>query len=250
MDWTDKAAALRALHIKGKPLVLYNIWDAGTAKAIAKAGAQAIATGSWSVAAAQGFPDGEALPMQILLDIAARIVGSTDLPVSVDFEGGYAAAPDEVAGNVAQLVQTGAVGLNFEDQVVGGTGLYAIDDQVARLKAIRAGSAIVINARTDLFLKERDATRHDALISEVLERGHAYAEAGADSYFVPGVTDLDLIGRICEASSLPVNVMHSGPASEIPGLAAAGVARISHGPNPYRWAMEWLSREAGLAFNA
>ena len=250
MNWDDKAAALRAMHVKGNPLVLYNIWDPGSAKAVADAGARALATGSWPLAAAQGFADGQAIPMEMVLDLAGRIVAGTDLPVTVDLEGGYAVAPDAVAANVARLIETGAVGLNFEDQVVGGEGLHPIAEQVARMAAIRAGSGIVINARTDLFLKEKDATQHAGLMSEALERAAAFAEAGADCFFVPGVTDVDLIARICEATTLPVNVMHPGAPEAIPALAAAGVGRISHGPIPYRRAMAWLTDQARLAFEA
>ncbi len=90
MSQSAKAKQYAALHVAGNPLVLYNIWDAGSAKAVADAGASAIATGSWSVAAAQGYGDGEKIPLQLLLDIAGRIVAATSLPVTIDFEGGYA----------------------------------------------------------------------------------------------------------------------------------------------------------------
>lgn len=244
----DKAQALRALHVSGAPLILYNVWDAGSALAVAGAGAKALATGSWSVAAAQGFADGEALPLGAALACAAQIVAAVDLPVSIDFEGGYAVDADQISANTAALAATGAVGLNFEDQRVGGAGLYAVAEQAGRVAAVRAGdAAIVINARTDVFLKEPDASKHAGLVDAALERGAAYAAAGADCFFVPGLTDLTLIAQICAASDLPVNVMHSGAPSAIPALAQAGVARISHGPNPYRWAMAHLRDEAKLA---
>ena len=244
----SKADRFRALHVKGAPLILYNVWDAGSARAVAEAGARAIATGSWSLAEAQGHPDGEALPLPVLLDVAGRIVASTDLPVTVDFEAGYASAPDHVAKNVEALAETGAVGLNLEDQIIGGDGLFTVHQQSARLRAVRqAAPEIFINARTDVFLKEPDGSKHRALVDSAVARGKAYAGAGADSFFVPGLTDLDLIAQICRRSPLPVNVMHAGPASEIPALAAAGVGRISHGPYPYRWAMAWLQDQAGAA---
>ncbi|KKL10206.1 hypothetical protein LCGC14_2558150, partial [marine sediment metagenome] len=90
MEQDQRAKEFAALHRKGMPLVLHNIWDAGSARAVAAAGAQAIATGSWSVAAAQGYDDGEALPLDALLRTARQITNAVDLPVSVDFEGGYA----------------------------------------------------------------------------------------------------------------------------------------------------------------
>jgi len=124
MNQADKAKAFAALHQKGKPVVLYNIWDAGTAKAVAEGGAKALATGSWSVAAAQGYADGQKLPMAVLIDTARAIAASTDLPLSVDFEGAYSEEPEGAAANVAKVMEAGAIGINFEDQIVGGNGLH------------------------------------------------------------------------------------------------------------------------------
>src|SRR5256714_1951011 len=125
------------LHVAGEPLALFNVWDAGSAAAVAKAGAKAIATGSASVAAANGFADGEAVPMDFAIANAKRIVDAVNLPVTVDFEGGYAADPEEAGRNVAKLAATGAIGCNFEDQVVGTDQLYPIAEQAARIAAVR-----------------------------------------------------------------------------------------------------------------
>ena len=159
----QKADAFRALHRAGDPLVLYNIWDAGGAKVLAEAGAQAIATGSWSMAAAQGYEDGEVMPLDLALGVVQRIISTVECPVTVDFEGGHAAAPDEVARNVRHLIDRGTAGLNFEDQIVGTKEIYSIEDQAARLRAIRraadeSGIPIFINARTDSSLKTRLAS--------------------------------------------------------------------------------------------
>ena len=126
-DQNKKAQDFAALHVPGNPLVLYNIWDAGSAAALAKAGAVAVATGSWSVAEAQGYGDGEQLPLSHLVQIVERIAQTVDVPLSVDFEGGYAIGGAELTENVARIVAAGAVGINFEDQIVGGTGLYPIE---------------------------------------------------------------------------------------------------------------------------
>ncbi|ANL64170.1 phosphonoenolpyruvate phosphonomutase protein [Rhizobium phaseoli] len=254
MNQTEKARAFHALHQKGNPIVLYNIWDAGTAKAVAEAGAKALATGSWSVAAAHGFADGEKLPMSVLVETAKSITDAVDLPLSVDFEGAYSAEPEGAAANVARLVEVGAVGINFEDRVVAGEGLYPIESQAARIRAIRAMAdgrdmPFFINARTDLFLAESDLAKHAGLVDEAIERGRAYAAAGGNGFFVPGLVDPGLIERICAASSLPVNIMMRAGAPDVKTLARLGVGRISYGPGPYRSMMEKLKQEAAAIYS-
>ncbi|MBB2755148.1 UNVERIFIED_ORG: 2-methylisocitrate lyase-like PEP mutase family enzyme [Rhizobium aethiopicum] len=253
MNQTEKARAFHALHQKGNPIVLYNIWDAGTAKAVAEAGARALATGSWSVAAAHGFADGEKLPMSVLVETAKSITDFVDLPLSVDFEGAYSAEPQGAAANVARLVEVGAIGINFEDRVVAGEGLYPVESQAARIRAIRAmadGKDIpfFINARTDLFLAESDLAKHAGLVDEAIERGRAYAAAGGNGFFVPGLIDPGLIEKICAASSLPVNIMMRAGAPDVKTLARLGVGRISYGPGPYRSMMEKLKQEAAAVY--
>jgi 2-methylisocitrate lyase-like PEP mutase family enzyme len=215
---------------------------------VAEAGAKAIATGSASVAAAHGYADGEALPLALVLANAERIVGAVDLPVTIDFEGGYAVAPEAVAANMARLAATGAVGCNFEDQVIGGEGLHPVALQAQRVRAAReaAGSDFFLNARTDIFLKARRDTHDQAMVEEALARGRAYAEAGASGLFVPALLDLRLLARFCEASPLPVNALPLPGGPSAAELAATGVARISYGPFPYRAAMKAL-KEAGEA---
>ena len=251
MTQVQKAAEFKALHKPGSPIVLYNIWDAGGAKALAEAGARAVATGSWSVAGAQGYDDGEMIPLTLLEQIAARIVASVDVPVSVDFEGCYAADPAGVQENVTRIIQAGAIGINFEDRVVQGTGLYDVAAQVARIKAARAaGDAtdvpLFVNARTDLFLKA-GPDEHDAQIEEALERAAAYTEAGADGFFAPGLGDPTLIGRLVEGVTLPLNIM-MGAQLPVAGLASLGVSRVSFGPAPYRWATkDMIARFEGIS---
>src|SRR5688572_4169810 len=122
MQQNELALRLASLHVKGNPLILYNAWDAGSANAIARAGAPAIATSSWAVAAAQGHEDGESIPLSLVEQIASRIVGAVDVPVTVDIEGAYSDDPTTCAANVARLVDAGVVGINFEDRIVSGTG--------------------------------------------------------------------------------------------------------------------------------
>src|SRR5687768_9661741 len=138
MSPQDKFRLFAALHRPGDPIILYNAWDAGSARAVAEAGAKAIATGSASVAAAHGFQDAEALPLELALANSARVAAAVELPVSIDFEGAYAVEPGGVAANMASLAETGAIGCNFEDQVVGGEGLHSVEAQAARIRAARA----------------------------------------------------------------------------------------------------------------
>jgi len=248
MDQKKRAAQFATLHVKGSPVVLYNAWDAGSAKAVVDAGGKAIATGSWSVAAAQGYEDGEDIPKEFVEQIAARIAHTVNVPVTVDFEGGYSENDRELANNVSRLLEVGVVGINFEDRVVKGKGLYAIDRQARRIAAIREaaekkGIPLFINARTDLFLGEGDDDPAKS-IDEALERARAYAAAGASGFFIPGLTDAKLIETICKGVSLPVNVMVMDGVPSNKRLSGLGVARISYGPIPYVEAMDALQKAA------
>ncbi len=246
MNQTDKAKDFAALHVPGDPLILFNIWDAGSAQAVAKAGAKAIASGSASVAGAYGAQDGEDVPMEVALANAARIVASVDLPVTIDFEGGYAVDADETAGNVQRLAAIGAVACNFEDQVVGGQGMHDITLQARRIAAVRAavGPDFFINARTDYFLQAKPDAHDAALADAAIERVKAYADAGANGFFIPGLTNLGLVERITEASPLPVNAMTWPGAPGRQEWADAGIARISYGPGPFRQMQDWLEAAA------
>src|SRR5439155_18813205 len=205
-----------------------------------------IATGSWSVAAAQGFTDAESLPLDLAITNAERLVRAVNLPVTIDFEGGYAVEAEILAANMKRLAGTGAVGCNLEDQVIGGEGIHPIALQAERIRAARAavGPDFFLNARTDIFLKADRDTHDAAMVEQALERGRAYAEAGASGFFVPGLADLDLLARACEGSPLPVNFMAFPGAPQTADLAAAGVARISHGPFPYRTMLDALKQAA------
>lgn len=238
-----------ALHVAGDPLVLFNAWDAGSALAVARSGAKAIATGSVSVAQANGFEDGEQLPLELALANAARVVAAVELPVSVDFEGGYAAGGDALADNFRRLAASGAIGCNFEDQVVGTELFYSLEEQSQRIATARqaAGDTFFINARTDLFLKADRSDHDEALAEAAIERGRAYADAGASGLFIPGLGDLRLVERICGAVDLPVNAMHFPGAPSRTEWAGAGIARISHGPFPFMAMQKWLEEEARAA---
>lgn len=250
------AADFAKLHVKGDPLIIFNVWDAGTAKAAAEIGAKAIATGSYAVALANGFDDGEQVPLDLVLQNLERIVRAVDLPVSLDFEGGYAREQVELAGNIKRVIEAGAIGINFEDRIVAGNGLYTIDEQAGRIRAIRAAAdefsiPLFLNARTDVFLSRDTATLNEGHLLETIERAHAYAEAGASGFFAPALIDPGFIARLCAESPLPVNILVWPGVPSSRELAELGVARISFGGGSYRTAMNAF-KEAGrraLAWN-
>jgi 2-methylisocitrate lyase-like PEP mutase family enzyme len=246
-DQARKFALFRALHVPGNPVILYNIWDVGSAQAVVRAGAKAIATGSHPVADAHGFADGQGVPIDFALSNAARIVDSVELPVTIDFEGAYAVEPHLVARNLELLMQTGAVGCNFEDQVIAGEGLHPLALQAKRIEAARlaVGDAFFINARTDLFLKTND---HDAsLVDQAIERGKAFADSGASGFFVPRLSDPKQVERVVREVNLPLNLIAFPGAPPKSEWANAGVARISHGPFPHRALMAQLEIAARAA---
>jgi 2-methylisocitrate lyase-like PEP mutase family enzyme len=247
-----KFETFAALHVPGDPVILFNVWDAGSAAVAEKAGAKAVATGSASVATAHGYDDAEALPLDLALGNAERVVRAVSVPVTIDFEGAYSTDPEVAAANLAKLAATGAVGCNFEDQVIGADPrtVHATADQAKRIAAMRAavGPAFFINARIDLFITARPEARDDAMVDAALVRADAYAAAGASGIFVPLLADLRLLERFCLDCPLPVNFMAfpGGPAAK--QVAAAGVARISHGPFPHMAALKSFEDAARVAF--
>ena len=253
MNQKEKAEAFKNLHVKRAPVILFNIWDAGSARTLEQAGAKAIATGSWSVAVAQGFEDGEKIPLDLVLANMKRIAGSVALPVTLDFETGYATDLQGLKENIRNVIAAGAIGINFEDRIIGAGGLHTIDDQSARIEAIRNAAdetsvPLFINARTDVFLETYPAKHDEGQLEEALRRAAAYAEAGASGLFAPGLRDPELIEKLCERSPLPVNILVLPDTPPTKTMAQLGVARISYGAAPYRQMSQLLSEAAQKAF--
>lgn len=251
----EQAKLFTELHRKGNPLILFNVWDGGSARIVESLGAKALATGSAAVATSQGYSDGENLPIELALENVRRIIAHVSVPVTLDFESGYAVSPEDVQANVAKVIETGAVGINFEDQIIGGDGLYSIDEQCARIRAIReladrVGVPLFVNARTDIFLKIAPSEHTDAHLDEAITRARAYADAGASGFFPAGLQDAPRIARMCEASPLPVNILYRGNVPAPDALAELGVARVSYGSTPYRLLMDSYraAGQAALAF--
>lgn len=250
----ELAQELKALHVMGNPLILFNIWDAGSAKAIQTAGAKVIATGSWSVAAARGYGDREQIPIDDVIANLKRIIASVDLPVTLDLESGYGETASEVQQTVVKVIEAGAVGINLEDQKMNMDGLYSIDEQCERIRAVRtvadsASIPLFINARTDIFLKVIPAEHDTDHVEEAIHRAKRYAEAGANGFFAPGLKSANYIETLCAQSPVPVNIMATADKPSPRQLAELGVARISYGPGPYRQMIDALQEAGRLALS-
>jgi 2-methylisocitrate lyase-like PEP mutase family enzyme len=243
MTQREKADELRRLHAAPEPLVLVNAWDATSARVVAgTAGCRAIATASWAIAAAHGYPDGEAIPLDTMLASVKTIADAVELPVSADLERGYG----DAGATVARAIEAGAVGCNLEDST-GEGGLVAVEQHVAAVEAARAageaaGVPLVINARTDVYL--RDVIPAEERLVAALERGAAYLDAGADCIFVPGVRDLATIESLVKEMGGPISLLLGAGGPPLAELARLGVARVSYGPGPMGVAMAALSRAA------
>jgi 2-methylisocitrate lyase-like PEP mutase family enzyme len=238
IDQKRKMEQFRKLHVPGAPLVLYNIWDPGSAKAVARTGAKAIATSSWAVAEANGFSDGENIPVSLAIDNLRRIVKATKLPVTVDLESGYGVKPKNVYETLALAIEVGAVGCNLEDSLPTNGKLREIDEQIARIRSARqaadgASLPFFINARTDVFIQGSPDEHNIAMVSAAIKRAGVYKDAGADGLFVPGLSDLALIAKLAETVPLPINIMTDGSGPSVADLAKRGVARVSYGAAPY-----------------
>jgi len=252
VDQNRKAEEFRALHISGSPLVLFNIWDAGSAKAVGRGGAKAIATGSWSVASANGFSDGERIPLAFAIANLRRIVSVTDLPVTIDLESGYGDQPEVVGRTIGLAIDAGAVGCNLEDSFPANGQLRETVEQANRIRCARrtadaADIPFFINARTDIFFQRTPEQHDETMVLEAMERARVYAEAGADGLFAPGLEDITLIARLAEGSPLPLNIMVAEATPPLRKLAERGVARVSYGPRPYLAAMKALEEAARAA---
>jgi 2-methylisocitrate lyase-like PEP mutase family enzyme len=237
MTQSDNAEQLRALHQPGRPLVLVNAWDAASARAVVQAGAPAVATSSAAAAFGLGYPDGQRISREEMLGAVGIITRAVDVPVTADMEAGYGDLPEDAAETARGVVLAGAVGLNMEDTTAFGF-LLAIDQFVAKIEAVRAvatetGVPLVLNARTDVFLSPGHT---DSQLSQAVDRGRAYTEAGADCVFVPGVTDAHVVAALVDGIGANVSVLASHQ-NTVAELARAGVARISVGSGPYRAAL-------------
>jgi len=224
-DLADLAARFHALHADGL-LLLANAWDAGSARLAQAAGARAVATSSAAVAWAHGWPDGDRLPPELVLQTTRAVAGATGLPVTIDIEGGYSDEPARVGALVASLLDAGAVGINIEDGNKD-PALLCAKIAAARAAADAAGVDLFINARVDTWL--RGLAPAGRRVAETLARAARYRAAGASGLFAPGVTDEGEIAALVAGTDMPVNVLAWSGLPDAPRLRALGVRRVSAG---------------------
>lgn len=229
MTVAAKRAEFRRLHQSGC-FAIPNPWDIGSARYLQHLGFKAIATSSAGFAFSRGLPD-NAVPRDMMLGHIRELADATDIPVNADFENGFAHQPEDLAGNVELCVQTGVAGLSIEDSTGDKTKpLYELGHAAERIKTARAtidrmGGDVILVGRAECFLVGEEE------IAEVVRRLQAYAEAGADCLYAPGLRTREQITTVVQAvAPKPVNVLISAPGGlTIPEVAALGVRRVSVG---------------------
>jgi 2-methylisocitrate lyase-like PEP mutase family enzyme len=244
MTQSEKAARLLELHHTEKPLILPNAWDVASARIFEDSGFPAIATTSAGIANALGYPDGQRIPRDEMLEMVARIARSVAVPVTADMEAGYG----DAAATARGVIEAGAVGFNLEDANDGGYyGLFDIDGHCESIRCARAVAnerqvPLVINARTDVYLFS--PIPDEQKLDEAVRRFRAYTAAGADSLFAPGAHDEATIAKLVAALDHPLNILATAVAPPISRLRELGVARVSLGSGPMRAAMGLTRRLA------
>lgn len=244
----EKAKLFLSLHHGPRILVLPNAWDVASARIFEDAGFPAMATTSSGIANSLGYPDGQVILRDQMLEVVARIVRAVSVPVTADMEAGYGETPDDMAATARAVIEAGAVGLNLEDAIGEGSGeLVETTAQKEKIRAMsdagkKMGVEIVLNARTDIYLEEvgKVSTRAERTI----ERLNAYREAGAACLFAPGVKDAATIERLVRGVRGPLNILGTAGTPSARELEMLGVARVSVGGGPMRVTMAVVSRIA------
>ena len=239
MDQKTKTEAFDALHRGAEILILPNAWDAASAAVMADAGAKAVATSSAAVAWSHGYPDGDALPLPLLLATISAVARVVSAPVTADIEGGYTDDLGQLGETIKAVIGAGAVGINLEDGRRD-PDLHARKIEAARKAADATGVPLFINARTDVYLK--GLAEGEAAYAETVQRAERYRAAGASGIFVPGPSDEDLTRRLAEAIKLPLNIMLLPGLASAARLQALGVRRVSSATAPFRAAYATVAK--------
>ena len=238
MSQAAKAQQLLSLHNNGKLLILPNVWNPIGARMLQAKGYPAVATASAAISESLGYSDGEQLKLDTMLDMVTRIVRSVDLPVTADFEAGYADTIEDLQKNISRLLDTGAVGINFEDSFDDSAHLRPIPTQVERIKAVREvaerrGVHLVINARADSFFAEGFSSNEER-IEDVVTRLNAYTQAGAECVYPVGRGDKETLTILRKRLTAPINVLATAKTASLNELQALGINRVSFGPYIFR----------------
>lgn len=246
----EKATIFAQLHNQPQPLVLPNVWDPLGAALIEKIGFPAVATSSSALALTHGYQDGENIPFEEHLEVLKKIAESVSLPVTADVEAGYASSNEQLKKNIAALIDSGIVGINFEDSDKKTHQLIPIEKQQEKLQIIRQvsdekGIHLFINARIDTYVATKGLTP-DQQLKETIKRGEAYKAAGADGLFPILISDQNHIKQLIDSVGLPVNVLSFPPAPDFYSLKELGVARISVGGSLLKVAFNALKDQAEL----
>ncbi len=247
-EQAQKAEAFRNLHMGRGVLLLPNAWDAASARVVEQSGFPAIATTSAGIAFSLGCADGEKIPKEEMFAAIRRIARAVEVPVTADVEAGYGNRPEDAAETARAVIGAGAVGMNLEDATGKADQLLAeLSLQLEKICAVRETAtrmkiALVLNARTDVYLLPvgDPAKRYD----ETVRRLQAFRDAGADCVFVPGLRDAATIGRLVADLQCPVNILAVPGSPSVPELRKLGVARISLGSGPMRATLGLLRRLA------
>ncbi|MEP7372771.1 MAG: isocitrate lyase/phosphoenolpyruvate mutase family protein [Chitinophagaceae bacterium] len=238
----EKAEKLRELHHSGKMIILPNIWDVSGALLMESLEYPVIATASASVAFSNGYNDGENIPFNDLLVLLKKITGSVSIPVTADIESGYADNDIQLKKNIKLLIDTGIAGINFEDTDRKTNSLYSVEVQGEKIRIIRKvagemGIPVFINARTDVYLRAKQNETDESKFAEVIKRGLAYKEAGADGFFPIALRNEEDIKEVIDRVNLPVNIITIPGIPELKTLSKLGVARVSLGPSLFKIAI-------------
>jgi 2-methylisocitrate lyase-like PEP mutase family enzyme len=229
-------------------LILPNAWDVASARIFEEAGFAAIGTSSAGVAFSLGYPDGQHISREEMLGVVRRIVRAANVPVTADVEAGYGRTSEEVAETARAVIDAGAVGMNLEDGAEDQPGfLQDLASQKEIIAAVletakSAGVPFVLNARTDIFLYRIGPA--ETRLKRTVERLNAFREAGAQSLFVPGVTDSETIGQLARGITGPLNILATVGTPPVVELQKLGVARVSVGSGPMRSTLGFLGRMA------
>jgi 2-methylisocitrate lyase-like PEP mutase family enzyme len=241
----QKAEQFRNMHHGPRMLVLANVWDVVSARILEECGHPAIATSSAAVAFSRGYPDGQYISRDEMLDVVGRIARVVRVPVTADLEAGYGTTDKDMVETTKAAIEAGAIGMNLEDAGDDESSLVHLPLQVEKIRAIRETSKslsvpFVLNARTDVYLSSigPEATRFERTV----ERLRAYRDAGADCLFAPGLHDREIISRLVKAVAAPLNILITPQCPSLGELEKIGVARVSAGSTVMRAALRVVQR--------